>query len=82
MKTVYLNAKILSHRRNLQRYARLLATQLTELEREYLHKRIAEERAEVARSELSGAPKAAKATEAIVPTPLPPPALPQEPLGS
>ena len=38
-------AKILSHRRNLQRYARLLATELTELERQYLHKRIAEEQA-------------------------------------
>ena len=44
MKTDYLNAKILSHRANLQRYATLLATQLTELEREYLHKRIEEER--------------------------------------
>ena len=38
-------AKILSHRRNIQRYARLLATELTELERQYLHKRIAEEQA-------------------------------------
>jgi hypothetical protein len=38
-------AKILSHQRNLQRYARLLATELTELERQYLHKRIAEEQA-------------------------------------
>ena len=52
IKTDYLNAKILSHRANLQRYGRLLATQLTELEREYLHKRIAEEQAEVARVEL------------------------------
>ena len=33
IKTDYLNAKILSHRANLQRYAMLLATQLTELER-------------------------------------------------
>ena len=31
MKTDYPNAKILTHRRNLQRYARLLATQLTDL---------------------------------------------------
>jgi hypothetical protein len=38
-------AKILSHQRNLQRYARLLATELTELERQYLHKQIAEEQA-------------------------------------
>ena len=40
------SAKILGHRRNIQRYASLLATELTELEREYLHKRIAEEQAE------------------------------------
>jgi hypothetical protein len=43
------NAKILSHQRNIQRYGRLLATELTELEREYLHKRIAEEQAELER---------------------------------
>jgi hypothetical protein len=42
-------AKILSHERNIQRYCRLLATELTELERQYLHKRIAEERAELER---------------------------------
>jgi hypothetical protein len=58
MKMDYLNAKILSHHANLQRFARLLATQLTELERAYLHKRIEEERAEVARLELERAPQA------------------------
>jgi hypothetical protein len=42
-------AKILSHRRNIQRCVRLLATELTELERQHLHKRIAEERAELER---------------------------------
>ena len=42
-------AKILGHRRNIQRYARLLAGELTELERQYLHKRIAEEQAELER---------------------------------
>ena len=42
-------AKILSHERNIQRYCRLLATELTELERQYLHKRIVEERAELER---------------------------------
>ena len=42
-------AKILSHERNIQRYCRLLATELTELERRYLHERIAEERAELER---------------------------------
>jgi hypothetical protein len=33
----------------IQRYARLLAIELTPLEREYLHKRIAEEYAELER---------------------------------
>jgi hypothetical protein len=47
-------AKILSHRRNIQRCVTLLATELTELERQYLHKRIAEERAELER--LQGRP--------------------------
>jgi hypothetical protein len=42
-------AKILGHRRNIQRYARLLAGELTELERQYLQKRIAEEQAELER---------------------------------
>jgi cobalamin-dependent methionine synthase I len=44
-------AKILSHRRNIQRCVTLLATELTELERQYLHKRIAEERAELERQQ-------------------------------
>ena len=65
MKTDYLNAKILSHRANLQRYATLLATQLTELEREYLHKRIEEERAEVASLEFARAAEAAQAKETV-----------------
>jgi hypothetical protein len=43
------NAKILSHRRNIRRYVTLLATELTELEREYLHKQIVEERDELER---------------------------------
>jgi hypothetical protein len=42
-------AKILGHRRNIQRYARLLAGELTEVERQSLHKRIAEEHAELER---------------------------------
>jgi hypothetical protein len=44
-------AKILSHRRNIQRCVRLLATEPTEVERQYLQKRIAEERAELERLE-------------------------------
>jgi hypothetical protein len=41
--------KIRIHRRNIKRYSRLLATELTELERSYLHKRMAEEQAELER---------------------------------
>ena len=59
-------AKILSHRRNIQRYARLLATELTELERQYLHKRIAEEQAELERLQESQSEQAgAVAAEAM-----------------
>ena len=83
MKTDYLNAKFLSHRANLQRYATLLATQLTELEREYLHKRIEEERAEVASLEFARAAEAAQAKETVtVPNPLPPRASPLARPGS
>jgi 5-bromo-4-chloroindolyl phosphate hydrolysis protein len=41
------------HRRNIERYCRLLATELTDLERQYLHKRIAEEHAQLERLEKS-----------------------------
>ena len=37
------------HRQNIERYCRLLATELTDLERRYLHKRIAEEHAQLER---------------------------------
>jgi hypothetical protein len=52
----FLTAKILTHQRNIQRYGRLLATQLTELERQYLHKRIAEEQAELERLAMQKSP--------------------------
>jgi hypothetical protein len=45
-------AKIKSHRRNIERYARLLALSLSDLERQYLHQRIADEQAELERWEL------------------------------
>jgi hypothetical protein len=48
-------AQVRGHRQNIERYCRLLATELTELERQYLHKRIAEEHAELARLEKSKA---------------------------
>jgi hypothetical protein len=44
-------AQVQGHRRNIERYCRLLATELTDLEREYLHKRIAEEHAQLERLE-------------------------------
>jgi hypothetical protein len=47
--------QIRSHRRNIKRYCRLLATELTDLERQYLHKRIADEHAELQRLEKSRA---------------------------
>jgi hypothetical protein len=37
-------AAIDAHRRNLVRYCQLLATDLTELERDFIHRRIAETR--------------------------------------
>ena len=46
-------AQVRSHRRNIERYCRLLATELTDLERQYLHKRIAEEHAQLERLEKS-----------------------------
>ena len=46
-------ARVRSHRRNIERYCRLLATELTDLERQYLHKRIAEEYAQLERLEKS-----------------------------
>jgi len=45
-------ALIRAHRANLQRYCGLLATDLTGLERERLHRRIAETRLQLERLEL------------------------------
>ena len=45
-------AMIRAHQANIDRYCRLLATQLTQNEREYIHKRIVEERAALERWEL------------------------------
>ena len=40
-------AQVRRHQQNIKRYCRLLATELTDLERQYLHKRIAEEYAQL-----------------------------------
>jgi hypothetical protein len=45
--------QVRGHRRNIERYCRLLATELTDLERQYLHKRIAEEYFQLQRLEKS-----------------------------
>ena len=45
----YENDLIKARQKNLDRYCRLLATPLTDLEREYLHSRIAEEKRELER---------------------------------
>ena len=42
-------AMIEAHEKNLHRYARLLATGLSELERQFIHRRIAEERLAIER---------------------------------
>jgi 5-bromo-4-chloroindolyl phosphate hydrolysis protein len=52
------------HRRNIERYCRLLATELTDLERQYLHKRIAEEHAQLERLEKRQAKQQAVVLEA------------------
>ena len=41
-------AQVRRHQQNIERCCRLLATELTDLERQYLHKRIAEEYAQEA----------------------------------
>jgi hypothetical protein len=43
----FYTAQVRRHRQNIERYCRLLATELTDLERQYLHKRIAEEYAQL-----------------------------------
>jgi hypothetical protein len=42
-------AQVRRHQQNIKRYCRLLATELTDLERQYLHKPIAEEYAQLER---------------------------------
>jgi hypothetical protein len=53
--TDFKTAHVRHHRQNIERYCRLLATELTDLERQYLHKRIAEEHAQLERLEKSRA---------------------------
>jgi hypothetical protein len=46
------SAALEAHRNNFTRYCQLLATELTEIERTYLHRRIAETRAAIERLEI------------------------------
>ena len=52
----YAPSRFQSHKRNIQRYTGLLATDITELEREYLHKQIAKEQAELERWTMQSVP--------------------------
>ena len=58
-------SKIIGHRRNILRYSRLLATHLTDLEREYIHKQIAVEQSKIENLELQvkSAPHVSSHTE-------------------
>ena len=51
MKTDLRCIRIKAHRTNIDRYRKLLADRLTRVEREYVMRRIAEERAEIQRFE-------------------------------
>ena len=50
--TIMRDALVQSRRKNIERYSRMLATKLSFAERRYLHKRIAQERAELERLQL------------------------------
>jgi predicted nucleic acid-binding protein len=65
-----LNARLRCLQNNIDRYCGLLATDLTEIERDYIHTRIAQERTELerlleARSRSTGAPDAFIAAQAL-----------------
>jgi hypothetical protein len=66
-----LNARLRCLQNNIDRYCRLLATELTDTERDYIHKRIAKERTDLerlvqaARSRDTGAPDAFMAARAL-----------------
>ena len=49
--TTQLSNRIRAHKANIDRYCRLLATELTDHERQYIHKRITEEHAALSRLE-------------------------------
>ena len=49
--TTQLSARIRAHKANIDRYCRLLATELTDYERQYIHRRITEENALLSRLE-------------------------------
>ena len=60
-------AMISAHKKNIDRYCRLLNTQLTDEERQYIHKRIVEERASLERWEMRTSPsEAVSAAAALV----------------
>lgn len=52
-------ARIRAHQQNLDRYCRLLPTDLTDIERQFLHERIAQERLELEQLKAGASPDAA-----------------------
>ena len=55
------NALVRAHQQNINRYCRLLATKLTDHERQFIHRRIVEERLELERLSNISEPAATEA---------------------
>lgn len=62
------NLRIAAHRRNLMRYRRILATPLTDIEHDYVRRRMAEERAQLDRLEQAAAQQESMLHSVIVAT--------------
>ena len=52
------SSRLCAHLKNVERYLRLLETHLTETERQFLEKRLSEERFAIAMIDFMGPPKA------------------------
>jgi hypothetical protein len=52
------SSRLGAHQKNVERYLRLLETHLTETERQFLEKRLSEERFAIAMLDFMGPPKA------------------------
>jgi len=65
-------ARLRTHRNNIDRYRRLLKTRLTELEQQYIEKRLSEEQAALDQLAASTFPLTFPAPRHQTPTPEPP----------